>query len=324
MSAVLILESRKRVKPSQKAVGPEISVLALPGEAGDYLPPPTEFYADYFEPDRRPAAVNGTQSQLQALTREASLVYLAFPPGGAGEALAAVVQKLIRSGRPRTNRPPQILRVALEDGAIATPAVLAAAALVDLGLARAYQTGRVLEAMLQERSSGLDAAAVSHYRQLAVAASAQVAAGRADARSIIRDFSDQLGNAAVSPVSPGDAEGVAVCPRCGKPLVARQGTQGAFTGCAGYPSCTFVLEAATGVPCPQCLRGQLVERRGEQDHVFYGCTRFPDCRFTSTRKPVTGPCPACGNAYLVQRTLKSGIRLECPRKDCGFRRLPSR
>jgi ssDNA-binding Zn-finger/Zn-ribbon topoisomerase 1 len=289
MSALLILESQKRVKPSQKAVGSEISVLALPGDAGDYLPPATEFYLDYFEPDRRPAAVNGVQSQLQALTREASFVYLAFPAGGAGEALAAVVQKLIRSGRPRNNRPAQILRVALEDGAIATPALLATAALVDLGLARAYQTGRVLEQMLQERASGLDAAAFSHYHQLAVAASAQVSAA---------------------------------CPRCGKPLVARHGTQGSFTGCAGYPSCSFVLEAATGVHCPQCLRGQLVERRGEQDRVFYGCTRFPVCRFTSTRKPVTGPCPECGNAYLVERTLKSGVRIECPRKDCGFRRLP--
>jgi ssDNA-binding Zn-finger/Zn-ribbon topoisomerase 1 len=297
-------------------------VLALPGDAGDYLPPATEFYLDYFEPDRRPAAVNGVQSQLQALTREASFVYLAFPAGGAGEALAAVVQKLIRSGRPRNNRPAQILRVALEDGAIATPALLATAALVDLGLARAYQTGRVLEQMLQERASGLDAAAFSHYHQLAVAASAQVSAGRADARSIIRDFGDQLGDAVVTPLPPSDVAGTAACPRCGKPLVARHGTQGSFTGCAGYPSCSFVLEAATGVHCPQCLRGQLVERRGEQDRVFYGCTRFPVCRFTSTRKPVTGPCPECGNAYLVERTLKSGVRIECPRKDCGFRRLP--
>ncbi len=322
MSAILILETRKRLKPSQKAVGSEISVLALPGEAGDYLPPATEFYSDYFEPDRRPAAVNSVQSQLRALTREASLVYLAFPAGGAGEALAAVVQKLIRSGRPRNNRPAQILRVALEAGAIATPALLAAAALVDLGLARAHQTGRVLEAMLQERSRSLDATAFSHYRRLAMEASARVAAGRADARSVIRDFSDQLGDAVVTPLSTAGAAGAAVCPRCGKPLVARQGTQSSFTGCAGYPSCSFVLEAATGVHCPQCLRGQLVERRGEQDRLFYGCTRFPGCRFTSTRKPVTGPCPACGNAYLVERTLKSGARIECPRKDCGFRRLP--
>lgn len=31
-----------------------------------------------------------------------------------------------------------------------------------------------------------------------------------------------------------------ICPRCGKQLVERQGKNGAFFGCSGYPSCRFI------------------------------------------------------------------------------------
>ncbi|MBO5790625.1 MAG: topoisomerase DNA-binding C4 zinc finger domain-containing protein, partial [Clostridia bacterium] len=30
-----------------------------------------------------------------------------------------------------------------------------------------------------------------------------------------------------------------ICPRCGKPLVKRNGPKGSFWGCSGYPNCKF-------------------------------------------------------------------------------------
>ncbi|MBR7181979.1 MAG: topoisomerase DNA-binding C4 zinc finger domain-containing protein, partial [Clostridia bacterium] len=30
-----------------------------------------------------------------------------------------------------------------------------------------------------------------------------------------------------------------ICPRCGKPLVLRNGSYGEFYGCTGYPKCRF-------------------------------------------------------------------------------------
>jgi ssDNA-binding Zn-finger/Zn-ribbon topoisomerase 1 len=30
-----------------------------------------------------------------------------------------------------------------------------------------------------------------------------------------------------------------ICPRCGKPLVLRNGKNGQFYGCSGYPDCRF-------------------------------------------------------------------------------------
>jgi DNA topoisomerase-1 len=46
--------------------------------------------------------------------------------------------------------------------------------------------------------------------------------------------------------------------------------------------------------------------------MFYSCTNYPKCDFTANNKPVPGPCPECGSAYLMEKTLKSGVYLVCP------------
>jgi len=48
--------------------------------------------------------------------------------------------------------------------------------------------------------------------------------------------------------------------------------------------------------------------------MFWGCTNYPKCDFTSNNKPVAKQCPECKSPYLVEKVLKSGIFLECPNK----------
>jgi DNA topoisomerase-1 len=44
--------------------------------------------------------------------------------------------------------------------------------------------------------------------------------------------------------------------------------------------------ATTGIPCPSCKQGTLVERRAKASpRPFYGCDRFPACRFTANDPP---------------------------------------
>lgn len=318
MRPVVIFDHPVQAKLAQRTLGADFQVMILPGAADDYLPQATEASFHSFEPSRRRAAANAAQTELQVLTRDAATVYLAFAPGSAGEALAAVVQQLIRSGRARTARPPQILRVDCSPDATITRTLLSGASMVAISAACAFQVERALNHRLNQQTKKLDTAAHGKFQQAIQDAAAQVAAGRADAESVVRDLTDQWGRAPV--VAAPRAKAAPGCPRCGRPLVVRQGTQGAFTGCSGYPKCRYVVEAATAVRCPECTTGQLVERRSASGKAFYGCTRFPDCRFTLTRKPLPGPCPECGNPYLVERVLKSGVRAECPQKDCGFRR----
>ena len=69
-----------------------------------------------------------------------------------------------------------------------------------------------------------------------------------------------------------------------------------------------------GLKCPKCGTGDIAERKAKRGNLFWGCTNYPKCDFTSNYKPVAEKCPDCGSAYLLEKTLKSGIYLECPNK----------
>jgi DNA topoisomerase-1 len=72
-----------------------------------------------------------------------------------------------------------------------------------------------------------------------------------------------------------------------------------------------------GLKCPKCGVGDLAERKAKRGNIFWGCTNYPKCDFTSNLKPVAEKCPDCGSPYLVEKTLRSGIYLECPNKKKG-------
>ncbi len=78
-----------------------------------------------------------------------------------------------------------------------------------------------------------------------------------------------------------------VCPECRKPLARRRGRFGPFIGCTGYPDCKYIKKnlQKTGVACPECAKGELVQRRGRGRSLFYGCERYPECTFTARTLP---------------------------------------
>ncbi len=108
------------------------------------------------------------------------------------------------------------------------------------------------------------------------------------------------------------------CPKCGSKLAVKQGRYGEFTACSSYPKCRFVKMKETGVKCPECADGQVVERRSKRGKLFYGCSAFPDCSFVTWKKPVDKECPECGASYLVERmTKKAGHQFLCDSENCN-------
>jgi DNA topoisomerase I len=97
------------------------------------------------------------------------------------------------------------------------------------------------------------------------------------------------------------------CPKCGRPLVVKTGRFGKFIGCQGYGDkenpCKYTTPymIKTGVKCPECKEGDLVQRLNKRRKVFYGCSRFPDCRFLTNSRPLPQPCPKCGGLMTVYR-----------------------
>jgi DNA topoisomerase-1 len=108
------------------------------------------------------------------------------------------------------------------------------------------------------------------------------------------------------------------CPKCGNKLALKQGRFGEFTACSNYPSCRYIKMKETGVDCPECAKGKIVERRSKRGKVFYGCDQYPDCNFVLWKRPVAKQCPGCGRSYMVERiTKRSGRELICESENCG-------
>ena len=126
----------------------------------------------------------------------------------------------------------------------------------------------------------------------------------------------------VKPDEPVVVEG-RLCPKCDSPLHVKSGAYGKFIGCSAYPKCKFLepLEKPkdTGVSCPECKKGSLIERKSRYGKLFYSCNTYPDCKYAVWNPPVAEPCPKCGWPVLTIKTTKRrGTEKVCPQKECGY------
>ncbi len=109
------------------------------------------------------------------------------------------------------------------------------------------------------------------------------------------------------------------CPQCGSKLVIKHGRFGEFTACSNYPACKFVKQKSSGVKCPGCGEGEVIERRSKRGKIFYGCSRYPKCKFVAWAKPIAEKCPRCGSPYLLEKWLKAGAFAQCPNAECKYK-----
>ncbi|MAF11442.1 DNA topoisomerase I [Candidatus Poribacteria bacterium] len=123
------------------------------------------------------------------------------------------------------------------------------------------------------------------------------------------------------------------CEECGLPMAIKWGRYGKFLGCTGYPDCktTQPLDGKkaaepikTGVACPECDSGELLERKSRRGKVFYGCSEYPTCKTAVWDPPVSGmPCPECEAPFLTHRVTKTRHYYLCYRRDeCGYKSDP--
>ncbi|MCK4237222.1 MAG: topoisomerase DNA-binding C4 zinc finger domain-containing protein, partial [Candidatus Krumholzibacteria bacterium] len=82
--------------------------------------------------------------------------------------------------------------------------------------------------------------------------------------------------------------------------------------------CKYTESFTLQIPCPvEGCDGEITEKRTRRGKVFYGCNRYPKCKFASWDKPTSKKCPSCSKAYLVEKeSKKKGHYLECP--SCKF------
>lgn len=107
-----------------------------------------------------------------------------------------------------------------------------------------------------------------------------------------------------------------VCEKCGRPMVFKHGRFGKFLACSGFPDCRNAkpILKSTGVTCPTCHQGEVVERKSKKARLFFGCSRYPDCDFVSWDRPVNRPCPRC-QGLMVEKKKKKDTILVCTKCD---------
>ena len=110
------------------------------------------------------------------------------------------------------------------------------------------------------------------------------------------------------------------CEKCGSDMIFKLGPYGKYMECTNS-ECKHrkPYRKSTGVTCPKCGKGTIVERKSKRGTVFYGCDKYPDCDFVLWNEPTGEKCPTCGS-LLVKKTLKKGDVICCSNPKCGYKK----
>ena len=108
------------------------------------------------------------------------------------------------------------------------------------------------------------------------------------------------------------------CPACGAMMVKKVGRFGPFLSCSTYPKCKTIknIEKSTGIACPKCGKGTIIEKRTKKGKTFFSCNRYPDCDQAFWDPPTAEKCPNDGWPLLKKKT-----KLYCAKEGCGFSKL---
>ncbi len=134
-----------------------------------------------------------------------------------------------------------------------------------------------------------------------------------------QDFKkDEQGEIVIVPKQYSDKK----CEKCGNLMLVKSGKFGKFLACSDYPDCKSTAAIGTGIPCPSCKVGEIVERQSRFRRIFYSCGKWPACNYAMWDKPVSRPCPKCQWPILTEKvTKKLGLIEKCPQKECGYQEV---
>ena len=108
-----------------------------------------------------------------------------------------------------------------------------------------------------------------------------------------------------------------ICEKCGRNMVIRNGKNGKFLACPGFPQCRNTKSILVETPgkCPVC-GGKVVEKKTRKGKTYYACENLPQCSFMTWDKPLAETCPGCGGT--LYRELRRGGKIHCLKEGCGF------
>ena len=107
------------------------------------------------------------------------------------------------------------------------------------------------------------------------------------------------------------------CEKCGGEMVLKTGPYGKYIECVECKNRKKYI-VSTGVKCPKCGQGDIIEKKSKYGKVFYGCNRYPECDFALWDAPTGDKCPKCGE-LLVKKAGKNGDKIICSNRKCDYK-----
>lgn len=110
------------------------------------------------------------------------------------------------------------------------------------------------------------------------------------------------------------------CEKCGSDMIFKTGPYGKYMECTNA-DCKFrkPYRRSTGVKCPKCGQGEIVERKSKRGTIFFGCNKYPECDYVMWNEPTGETCPECG-ALLGKVVTKNGTTLKCSNIKCHYKK----
>ena len=109
------------------------------------------------------------------------------------------------------------------------------------------------------------------------------------------------------------------CEKCGGQMILKTGPYGKYIECVECKSRKRYIRS-TGVKCPKCGQGDIVEKKSKSGKIFFGCNKYPDCDFALWDEPTGEKCPKCGE-LIVKRITKNGTIESCSNRKCSYKKV---
>lgn len=108
------------------------------------------------------------------------------------------------------------------------------------------------------------------------------------------------------------------CEKCNSEMIVKVGPYGKYLQCTNDECKNRKrIVVTTGIKCPKCKDGEIIQRKSRFGKFFYGCNKYPDCDFVSWNEPVDEKCPEC-SSLLAKKITKKESKLICSNTKCTF------
>ena len=108
------------------------------------------------------------------------------------------------------------------------------------------------------------------------------------------------------------------CEKCQGNMVLKTGPYGKYIECTECKNRKKFIRS-TGVKCPKCGDGEIIEKKSKAGKIFFGCNKYPDCSYALWDEPTGNNCPECGE-LLLKKITKNGKFEVCSNRTCNFRK----